>query len=233
HSSEAWFRAEKPNATLLAWGNEQAQGKVVMQFSSPPHIRMDCYFSGGDVRSGTTLPMSQWTHVVHTYRNGESKVYVNGVLDGVSTSSGTPLAIKSPSRMYLGGWCNTYRFVGDLDEVRISKVTRSADWVKLQYENQKPLQTLVGHLVQPGDAFSVTPDRLTIPEGRSATVTASAGGAQKLYWILKNGNRETVVATDRSRFTLDAGRVTGDQSLTLQLKAVYAHETQTRDIPVT
>src|SRR6185503_14801550 len=184
-------------------------------------------------RSGTTLPMSQWTHVVHTYRNGESKVYVNGVLDGVSTSSGTPLAIKSPSRMYLGGWYNTYRFVGDIDEVRISKITRSAEWVKLQYENQKPLQTLVGPLVQPGDAFSVSAASLTILEGRSATVTAAAGGAQKIYWILKSGERETVAAVDRFQFTLDAGRVTGDRSLILRFKAVYGHETRTREIPVT
>ena len=32
HTSEAWFRAEKPNATILAWGNERRQGKVAMQF---------------------------------------------------------------------------------------------------------------------------------------------------------------------------------------------------------
>ncbi len=35
------------------------------------------------------------------------------------------------------------------------------------------------------------------------------------------------------RFTFDAGRVAGDESLTLQFKAVYADEVKTRDIPVT
>lgn len=233
HSSEAWVRAEKPNGTILGWGNEQGQGKVVMQFASPPHIRMDCYFSGGDVRSGSRLSLSRWIHVVHTYMKGESKVYVDGVLDGVSTSSGSPLSIRSPARMYLGGWYNTYRFVGELDEVRISKVVRSADWVKLQYENQKPLQTLVGPLVRPGDDFSVSPERLEIPEGGSGTVTAVAGGAQKTSWALVQGGRETVVAVDRSRFTFEPGRVSGDQSLTLRFKAVRAGETRTRDIPVT
>ena len=95
--------------------------------------------------------MSQWVHVVHTFQNGNSRIYVNGALDGISTSTGAPLAIKSPARMYMGGWYDNYRFVGDIDEVRISKVTRSADWVKLQYENQKPKQTAVGPLVQAGD----------------------------------------------------------------------------------
>ena len=38
---------------------------------------------------------------------------------------------------------------------------------------------------------------------------------------------------DRFAFTLDAGRVTGDESLTLQFKAVYADTVKTLDIPVT
>ena len=233
HSSEAWFRAEKPNATILGWGNEQAQGKVIMQFVSPPHINMDCYFSGANAASGSPLPMSQWIHAVHTFKNGDSRIYVNGVLAGSSTSTGAPLAIKSPARMYMGGWYNNYRFVGDIDEVRISRVTRSADWVRLQYENQKPLQTLVGHLVQAGTEFSVSRAQITVSEGKSATVSAKAGGAQKVYWILKRDGQETLAAVDRYTFTFDAGRVVGDKSLTLQFKAICANEIKTQDIRVT
>ncbi|MCX7048472.1 MAG: DUF2341 domain-containing protein [Candidatus Sumerlaeota bacterium] len=232
HSSEAWFRAEKPNATILGWGNEQAQGKVIMQFVSPPHIRMDCYFSGANVTGGSALATSQWIHVIHTFKSGDSRIYVNGILDGVSTSLGAPLAIKSPARMYIGGWYNNYRFDGDIDEARISKVTRSADWVKLQYENQKPLQTLVGPLMQLGDAFSVSQTQMTVLEGKTATVAAKAGGAQKLYWILKADGREAVAAVDRLSYTFDAGRVNGDKSLTLQFKAVCANEVKIKDIPI-
>jgi hypothetical protein len=87
HSSEAWFRAEKPNVRVLAWGNEQAQGKVVMQFRSPPHIALDCYFSDANVKSHSTLSMTQWFHVVHTYQKGDSRLYVNGWFDAASTTS--------------------------------------------------------------------------------------------------------------------------------------------------
>ena len=233
HTSEAWFRAEQPNVTVLAWGNEAGQGKVMMQFFSPPHLKMECYFSGADVEGGSTLATSQWIHVVHAFKNGDSRVYVNGVLDGVSTSTGAPLAIKSPARLYIGGWYDIYRFVGDIDEVRISKVTRSADWVRLQYENQKPLQTVVGPLVKAGTDFSVSEKRIPMLEGKRAEVSVKAGGAQKVYWILKRGENETIAAVDRFHFTLDAGRVTGDQSLTLQFKAVYADAVKTIDIPVT
>ena len=232
HSSEAWFRAETTNGHILAWGNEQRQGKVIVSLASPPHVRVDAYFSGANVQGGSTLPMAQWTHVVHTYTDGAAHLYVNGVLDG-ETKKGAPLAIQSPARLWIGGWYNKYNFTGDIDEVRVSKVARPADWVKLQFENQKPQQTLVGPLVQPGSAFAVTPAAVTVSEGRTAAVTAQAGGAQKLYWTLKAGGRETVIATDRHTIMLDAGRVTADKSATLQFKAIYPNEVKTKEIPVT
>jgi len=233
HSSQAWFRAEKPNSRILSWGKEYRQGKVQMWYRGPAHIRMDCYFSDADVSGSPSIPMNQWAHVVHTYRKGESRVYVNGVLDGTAKSRAATLAIESPARMWIGGWYNRYDFVGDIDEVRISGVTRSADWIKLEYQNQKPLQTLVGPLVQPGRTLSVSPARLTVLEGKTAALTATVGGAQKVYWVLKRDGKETLAAVDRTTFTLDAGRVTGDASLTVRLKAIYPDGVRTRDIPVT
>jgi hypothetical protein len=233
HSTEAWFRAEKPNGNVLAWGNEHGQGKVVMQYRSPPHVSMDCYFSGANVAGKSTLPRSEWVHVAHTYEEGKSRIYVNGALDGASTTASAPLAIKSPARLWIGGWYHTYNFIGDIDEVRISKVARSADWIKLQYENQKPLQTLVGHLVQPGHEFGLPETEAALPEGRSMTFEAKAGGAQKVYWILSRDGKETIVATDRRTFSFEAGRVVGNQSVVLRFRAVYPTEVKTKDIPIT
>ncbi|MEN9574822.1 MAG: hypothetical protein RL514_2677 [Verrucomicrobiota bacterium] len=233
HSSEVWFRSRTPNSTLIAWGNEQAQGKVVMQFRSPPHINMDCYFSGGNVASGSRLPLAEWTHVVHTYRQGESVIYVNGQPNGTNSSKGSPLNIRTPARLWIGGWYNNYTFVGDLDEVRISNVARSADWVRLQFENQKPQQTLVGPLVQAGNTFAVSAEKAVVEEGKSVAFTAQAGGAQKVYWVLKRDGREEVVATDRFAFHFAAGRVAGDTTATLQFKAVFVDGVKTKDIAIT
>ena len=232
HSSQAWFRPETINSTVLAWGNEQAQGKVVLQFASPPHVRMDCYFSDGNVASDGTLTRNQWLHVVHTYQPGDSRVYVNGALVGRGPTRGTPLSIQSPARLWIGGWYNNYDFTGDIDEVRISRVVRSADWVRLEYENQKPLQTLVGPIVRQGTALSVSPDRLTVQEGAGAVLTAQADGAQKLYWVVRQAGAETLAAVDRLSFRFDAGRVAGDTSLTIGLKAVYPDGVRTLEIPV-
>ena len=233
HSSEAWFRTSTPNSTIVGWGNEQAYGKVVMQFISPPRISMDCYFSRGSVASEGRIALGEWTHVVHTYQENESLVYVNGQLAGSNTKDHVPMAIKSPARFWIGGWYDNYTFVGDLDEVRISSVTRPAEWARLQYENQKPLQTLVGPLVQPGTEFGLSPESSVVKEGQNAEFIAKAGGAQKLYWILKRDGREEVVATDRFRFAFDSGRVTSDAKASLQFKAVYADSVKTKDIAIT
>jgi len=232
HSSEVWFRTRSANSTLIGWGNEQAQGKVVMQLRSPPHIRMDCYFSGGDVGS-TRLPLGDWTHVVHTYRQGESIIYVNGQPTGTNSSKGSPLNVRTPARLWLGGWYNNYNYVGELDEARVSKVTRSADWVRLQFENQKPLQTLVGPLVQAGNAFAVSPEKAFVAEGANASFMAQAGGAEKVYWLLRRDGREEVVAVDCFKFTFAAGRVKGDTQVTLRFKSVFPDGVKTRDIPIT
>lgn len=232
HTSQAWIRPGGVNAIAFGWGNERAQGKVTMLLSSPPHIRMDCYFSEADVSSGT-VPMGPWLHVVHTYRKGDARIYVNGKLEGVSDRQSTPLALKAPARMSVGGWYNDYHFTGDIDEVRLSSVVRSPDWIRLEYENQKPLQTLVGTLAQAGDKFSTSSNSVTIDEGRQQSIAATAGGAQKVYWVLKRDGVDELVAVDRYSYTLDAGRVMGDTSFVLQFKAAYAGEVKTQDIAVT
>ncbi len=226
-STEAWFRAEKSNGNVLAWGKEQRPGKVMMQFESPPSIAIRCYFA--DVEAATPLSIDQWYHVVHTYQDRDSRVYVNGRLEGASTPE---LDIPPTSSLWIGGWYGNYNFVGDIDEVRISKLARSPEWVKLQYENQKPMQTTVGPLSQPGTEFSVSVDEISLSEGQRATVTAQAGGAQKVYWILKHDDQETVVAVDRFDYEIVAGRVVGDTSMTLQLKAVYDNEVKTQDVRI-
>ncbi|WP_238397472.1 DUF2341 domain-containing protein [Anatilimnocola aggregata] len=229
HSTEAWFRVERPNSTIIGWGNEGGGrgSKVRMLFRSPPHIRIDSDFS--DVRSDSRLPLNEWIHVVHTYDREDGRIYINGQLDG---SAKPLLNIKSPGRLWLGGWYHNYDFVGDLDEVRVSQVARSADWVRLQYENQKPQQSLVGLLVQPGAEFSVSESKLKIAEGRGQTLTAKVGGAQKVFWILKSGEEETIVATDRLSVPFLAGRVVGDQQQILQLRAIYPTEVKTQNVEI-
>ena len=98
-------------------------------------------------------------------------------------------------------------FRGDVDEVRVSNVVRSPEWIRLQYENQKPLQTLVGPVVAAGDAFRASVESLTIDEGAQAVITAQFGGAQKLYWLVATPEGASIQAVDQGSFGIGRAHV--------------------------
>ena len=67
-------------------------------------------------------------------------------------------------------------------------------------------------------------------EGASIALSAKAGGARKIYWVLQDGNQSEILAVDRFKHTFDAGRVAEDKSVALQFKAVFASGVKTRTI---
>lgn len=152
-STGVWFRSTTTGKSILGWGlQESSQKKVVMQFNSPPNINMDCRFGGANITSTTNIPASEWTYVVHTFQTTGTRMYINGALN--ASNNGGSRNLQTTCRYYLGGWWGTYDFVGDMDEVRISNIVRSADWVKLEYEKNK---NRCKHL----SAESSLPDRIS------------------------------------------------------------------------
>ncbi|MEC9093277.1 MAG: DUF2341 domain-containing protein, partial [Planctomycetota bacterium] len=232
HSTQAWFRSKASVGRIVSWGNEKAQGKVQMWYRSPPRISMDCYFSNGDVRAEIPGPASGWTHVVNTFEDGQSILYINGKKCGEGNPKHAQLKIEKPARLWIGGWYNHYDFIGDIDEVRISGVARSADWVRLEYENQKTMQSLVGPVIQAGSEFSLSPTRVEMSEGELVRLKAQAGGAQKTTWSVVKGETESVIARDRFQVSFDAGRITGDQSIKIRFDAVYDDGVRSIEVPV-
>jgi len=232
HSTSAWLKPTASNSRIFGWGNEAPQGKVILNYRSPPHIRMECYFSGADVKGETRVDRTQWIHVLHTYRRGESLLYVNGVLDGVHRTDGAPLKITSPARMWLGGWYDVYDNPGEVDEVRLANVVRSADWARLEYENQKALSTLVGPIVTEGQRVAIEPPRGEVNEGDELQLKLTAEGAEKIVWSEVEGDRETVLAVDRLRLSWRAGRSVGDRQVTLRARVTRGSGSEVRDVPV-
>ena len=232
HSTELWFRSRKPNTTLMGWGNEHAQGKVVLQFRSPPHVNIDAYFSDANLRSGSDLNPGEWTHVVHSYQPGGARLFLNGEESGAPSGRSRPLAMQSPGHLWLGGWYDRYDFIGDLDEVRLSSVARSPAWVHLEYENQKPHSTLVGPIVQPGDSFSISPNPVTLNEGEETTFSLNAGGAEKIHWTLHQGATGEIVATDRFQYRFKAPRVPASCEFTLRVRATFPQGARDLTVPI-
>lgn len=97
-----------------------------------------------EVYSTATASINTWYYIVCTYRfvtdgTSEVRLYINGVNDGSTNTSIGPIVANSRDlnigRYFWNGGTN-YHHDGLIDEVRISDVVRSADWIATEYENQ-------------------------------------------------------------------------------------------------
>jgi hypothetical protein len=82
-----------------------------------------------------TVPANTWSHVVVTYNNGLAQTYINGVLAFSYSGTGT-LAAPSYSLRLNNRPDMDAAFPGRTDELRISGIARSADWIAAEYRNQ-------------------------------------------------------------------------------------------------
>ena len=111
-------------------GNTGDGNEVGIYIGSPASLY---WLSDGPGGAGaTTAPsVGQWYHVAAIYANGISQIYVNGQLEGSSSGSSTAMSIVQNVQMKIGGWRGTFDYAGDIDEVRISQVARSANWIEV------------------------------------------------------------------------------------------------------
>jgi len=90
-------------------------------------------------KSGTTdhtgaiaIPDGQWTHLVATNDKSTTKLYVNGVLDGSWSDSGTPSSTTND--LGIGAYpSGQYSFNGAIDQVKIFPYALTADQIKEEY----------------------------------------------------------------------------------------------------
>jgi hypothetical protein len=91
--------------------------------------------------SKTKTALDTWFHFTIVFANPTQTLYINGVKDATATDQGWlmgdhPLGLGQQTQS-LNGKRN---WDGILDEARVASVARSADWIKLDYESQRPGQ---------------------------------------------------------------------------------------------
>ncbi|MAB90074.1 MAG: hypothetical protein CMJ90_11515 [Planctomycetes bacterium] len=232
----AWINPSSYEAgpTIGGWGKQGAQHLSYLTLSSRGRVLFHGY--AADPKGVTQAPFGEWHHAAITITGGNIRFYFDGELE--HTERIKKLDTLSPSGCYIGkhtppGGRWSRHFMGMLDEVRFGSVARSAAWLKLCYENQRPMQRLVGPLVADGDALAVSPTSLSIKESADAVFNASVGGAIKVYWVVRRHGDARVVAVDRTRYVFDAGRAVDDDTATLEVRAVYPDVVKTVPVPIT
>ena len=229
-------------ASIGGWGEPERGQKPNMglsYFTMTGRGQPRFHLYGFDPRCDSLLPRNEWRHVALAVSGDMVRFYVDGILERTINNNGEEVSklgtLRTPAStpVDLGDHGNGRGpFNGALDEVRFESVARSANWLKLCFENQKHLQSMVGPLVQNGDEFSVSKSNLEMKEGASITLSAKAGGARKVYWVLQDGDQEEILAVDRFNHTFDAGRVAEDKKVALRFKAVFASGVKTRTIHI-
>jgi hypothetical protein len=127
--SDRYRALEKGDCYFLLQGNGAQLGSGGMNFFAKSG-------GGGNYPAsiGTALNADQWYHVTGTFDGTDMRVYLDGVLKDTRNvganldDDGLPLRIGADDDG--DDW-----FDGVLDEVRISQVARSTDWVRAIYEN--------------------------------------------------------------------------------------------------
>jgi hypothetical protein len=89
----------------------------------------------------TVVPLNTWTYATVTYDGSNIRVYFNGSEDATPTAlSGSIDTNNVPLSIGRSNYNSDY-FNGRIDEVRVSNVARSADWIKTSYNNQNSPST--------------------------------------------------------------------------------------------
>ena len=116
-------------------------------FDNANHIRGEMDVGGNPytVAGTTTLNTTDYFYATFTFDNSTMKLFLNGVQEGNTTSHAGPIATDNVAFSIGMAAYPTYTnfFTGTIDEVEVSNIARSADWIKLCYETQRADQTTV------------------------------------------------------------------------------------------
>ena len=80
----------------------------------------------------TALSADTWYYITGTYDSTNIRVYLDGGLEDTQ-AAGTPLATID---VLMIGYADVAAFAGQIDEVRVSDIARSSDWIQTSYNNQ-------------------------------------------------------------------------------------------------
>jgi hypothetical protein len=139
---------DNPKHRVFSWYDGTKNFQLGFSSAASETTRVIYMFVGTSIASvsaGTTGNLSTGYHYVVGTFDGASTlhIYVDGArLDGGAFDGGVTTFTANSTTLYLGQLGSGADFVsGQLDEMRISKAVRSADWTLTEYRNQSSPST--------------------------------------------------------------------------------------------
>jgi biopolymer transport protein ExbB len=131
-TASAWLRIEQPQQAAVFALTDQGKSIELDLDGAKPVARAVLGGAPITVSGSTDLTVSQWHHVALTAAAGKLTLYVDGVAAGSA-----PVTLQEIGGNFTIGAAGGAKFLtGDVDEVEVSKVARSAEWIKAAAHSQ-------------------------------------------------------------------------------------------------
>jgi predicted RecA/RadA family phage recombinase len=136
--------------------------------------------------SGSSAPSAgAWSHIAVTLSGSVVTHYLNGLNNGSGTDFATPG--DGGTKAIIGSRTDLVTmFKGGMDEIRVSNIARSADWIATEYNNQSNPSNFysVGAAVTPlpqATTPQISPAAGSYPGSVNVTITDATNGATITY----------------------------------------------------
>ena len=125
-TASAWVRIEQAQQSVVLALADQGKSIELDLDGVKPVVRAALGGAPATVEATADLSLSQWHHLAFTAAAGKLTLYVDGVAAGSA-----PVTLEEVGGTFSVGALNGAKFVaGEVDEVQVSKVVRSAEWIK-------------------------------------------------------------------------------------------------------
>jgi biopolymer transport protein ExbB len=131
-TASAWLRVEQAQQATVFALSDQGRSLELALDGSRLVARTALGGAPATVSQSSDLTFNQWHHVALTAGNGKLTLFIDGIASG-----SVPVTLAEIGGNFTIGAANGARFLtGEIDEVEVSKVARSADWIKASARGQ-------------------------------------------------------------------------------------------------
>ena len=136
----AWVRIHQPQEAATLFVRQEEDGKGMLIDIQGTKACFQITAANGQVYRTQECPdlsLEAWHHVAFTAQpNGRMEVYLDG-LEAFYLELPTALP-KASGDLFVGKASGGGSFIGDLDEIRISGISRTSDWIRAAFKTQGP-----------------------------------------------------------------------------------------------
>jgi hypothetical protein len=129
-------------SAMITLGNaNSSQARFLL--STDDRGKVKCGFYSNDDLSNTALPIGTWKHLAWVWNGSQTRLYVDGALAFGPANHSSVNTTGASGRIGAAVFMYDYWLTGQLDEIRVTTVERSAAWITTEYNNQRPGSTFL------------------------------------------------------------------------------------------